>query len=966
MRAAAEPIALSPAPAVVPLALLPVRLETRYMTAADGSESLIVRVYPRLQIDSHEPALTADERAGGEAFWAAGATARLDPWSALCAAFGPSRAQWIVQATAGGDDPGDRDAQWTEAAQMTALPDFWVAIGYAGEDTYTATGSAITTPLQAGPKPGAVPTDGLHVDPGIAWMVDYEQALADGMAVAIPDPPDSLDYLIVVGVRGANDGSTGAALLAELLSHHQYTDGLAFVPQGTATKNSDAGRTGFTTDSPDPATTLALATGPAITTTGDGRDGSRMAAALGIEVSTFAHTEGADGTESLDAQAINAALYPATLGAALAHQTENAANLAGVRRHAIDWVRARGPLAALRLGTELVGVLPVLSLTTFDLAGDSAVSWIAIILNRLQELWTAAGARAVPSTIAGALTRTAVAQSVTARAAFDPAATAESFMGVGADAIAAERQAIQDAVTAAGLAVGLPGDLSWPDEIYVPAPQGDTSGIAAAGWPLSTPAGPLGLAPAAGSPLWSWLLAATTDAATLTAEAGRPDGDTLLYLVLRTALLATLAGGAPPSPVPALAPRGLLDGDPDAQPPDPLSEIYAAVAHLQDCDPAAVDRLVREHLGLVANRWDAWVTSIATLRLAEVRQAQDSNGIVIGGYGFVENLTRGGDSASSGFVAAPSVAQATTAAVLRSGQLNHELEDATDGAAPFAIDLSSARARVADQLLEGVHQGQRLGALLGYRFERALQESDSEFIAPLRTLAPLDAPALPLDGRDNAAAATDVVDGLQLVNRQHGPQGIPWGTRVGAYLLPQPTAGVRAALADLDTALDAVSDALLAEAVHQTTQRRPSRAAAALSAAADGQLTVPQADFLATPRTGTAITHRLMLTTSQAATGAWPQTPRALSTPSWRRGRRACCPTPRRSSSPPRSSIRTPARRSPAPTRSPRRSTRSGSARLTCSASPISLASCCTICAGAWLRGPPRPPAVPRSRSSRC
>ena len=40
----------------------------------------------------------------------------------------------------------------------------------------------------------------------------------------------------------------------------------------------------------------------------------------------------------------------------------------------------------------------------------------------------------------------------------------------------------------------------------------------------------------------------------------------------------------------------------------------------------------------------------------------------------------------------------------------------------LAIDLSSERVRLATWLLDGVRQGQPLGALLGYRFERRLQE----------------------------------------------------------------------------------------------------------------------------------------------------------------------------------------------------------------------------------------------------
>ena len=56
----------------------------------------------------------------------------------------------------------------------------------------------------------------------------------------------------------------------------------------------------------------------------------------------------------------------------------------------------------------------------------------------------------------------------------------------------------------------------------------------------------------------------------------------------------------------------------------------------------------------------------------------------------------------------------------------------------LAIDLSSERVRLATWLLDGVRQGQPLGALLGYRFERRLQEARKpQFISFFRELAPL-------------------------------------------------------------------------------------------------------------------------------------------------------------------------------------------------------------------------------------
>ena len=94
---------------------------------------------------------------------------------------------------------------------------------------------------------------------------------------------------------------------------------------------------------------------------------------------------------------------------------------------------------------------------------------------------------------------------------------------------------------------------------------------------------------------------------------------------------------------------------------------------------------------------------------------------------------------NQGHVHAPSLAQAATAAVLRSGHLAHRNE----ADSPFAVDLSSQRVRLALRLIDGVRAGQSLGALLGYRFERGLHEGHpglalDRHIATLRGLAPLD------------------------------------------------------------------------------------------------------------------------------------------------------------------------------------------------------------------------------------
>ena len=57
-------------PGDLPLVLLPVRLETRFFTLADGTIELRVRVFPdKIHLDSHEPDLTADEQTWGQHYW---------------------------------------------------------------------------------------------------------------------------------------------------------------------------------------------------------------------------------------------------------------------------------------------------------------------------------------------------------------------------------------------------------------------------------------------------------------------------------------------------------------------------------------------------------------------------------------------------------------------------------------------------------------------------------------------------------------------------------------------------------------------------------------------------------------------------------------------------------------------------------------------------------------------------------
>src|SRR5512134_2676348 len=92
-------------PADRPLALFPVRLETRFFRQPDGSSELRVRIYPdRIHIDSHEPDLTPAEEVWGKHYWTqvwrAGedAQAQSNAWRQLADRYDAQRAAWIVRA----------------------------------------------------------------------------------------------------------------------------------------------------------------------------------------------------------------------------------------------------------------------------------------------------------------------------------------------------------------------------------------------------------------------------------------------------------------------------------------------------------------------------------------------------------------------------------------------------------------------------------------------------------------------------------------------------------------------------------------------------------------------------------------------------------------------------------------------------------------------------------------------------
>ncbi|HEY6189580.1 MAG TPA: hypothetical protein VIW80_18145 [Pyrinomonadaceae bacterium] len=897
------------------------------------------------------------------------------------------------------DLPPDENFQtqqrpWGRPALTRILPERLVLLGYNnGVKTLDALGAAIPSDLIIGPDPDAAEADQIHIEDGelvvpepLRWMIDFEEALAKGMAFRINLTADQaqrgFDQLFVVGVNISSDLENSKKKLESLIAHHQASrKGLSIVGQGTPTNNTEADPSGYTwVESPDTSYDHFFGT----ETTDDStdwrlkRDGRWLANFLGVNPAILKDSVNYFAQDQAQARAMNTALWPATLGYFMDRMmapvfSDN--TIEQTRDFFTRFVSGRGPIPAVRVGKQPYGILPATAFSRMNWlkrsrrfenvtsaagTGFDFLSRLYAVLLKIDEQWTTLSQQAAfvgkagdPHQnlldVVGLHPTSAEFYNRYAQSA-DQILNQFRYYGLAGGFLAA---LIQFVYTQSGinLLATFGYTAARPEEVPEILHKFFLSNADRLAGPtvddkVLSETDPIRAYFANGDNYIDWLItAAKTSHDTLRRQEGFLNNRTpmaLLYLMLQhaldlsfvdTSIILHVNAGLMTADVAKTArmdprfihvqPAARDVGSPwqylyKAEPAITQSQSLSigdyiptvltvqrpylqtqieALQLLADAPTAQLERAFTEHIDCCSYRFDSWLLGLVHAQLALMRNFSSDgeesirDGSHLGVFGWVEDLRPENknlqpvqlpsdlaaifqkedepvlqrDPTNGGHILAPSLNHAVTAAVLRNGYISNASPSNPDA---FSINLTSERVRRALGIIEGIRNGQTLGALLGYQLERELHDQESLFlddiIFELRAAFPLVANKTGDTQPEEDAAiqsleARNVVDGLSLIAqvRKSGVRAYPFGLST----LPDiPNLTRRNAVNDavdrmFDTN-DAVADVAMAESVHQVVQGNYDRAAGTFDAYSKGNFP-PLPDVVQTPRSGVTLTHRV-------------------------------------------------------------------------------------------------------------
>ena len=225
-------------------------------------------------------------------------------------------------------------------------------------------------------------------------MLDFGRALEVGMAFRIDLTPQQaaagFTRIVVLGVRVSDAAAEGKKQLEKLIEDHLHSrTGFELLPQGTATNNTEDHSTGFNVHgNPDASFDTGFREQPAFAAEADPllrRDGEWFAQLLGISPALAQRIPNAGGRDQLEARAMNLALWPGTIGYMMRTMMAPVfaeSDIDTTRSYFTRYVTGRGPIPALRVGSQPYGILPVTSFNAVNWFDSDRFSHVAMFLDQ--------------------------------------------------------------------------------------------------------------------------------------------------------------------------------------------------------------------------------------------------------------------------------------------------------------------------------------------------------------------------------------------------------------------------------------------------------------------------------------------------------------------------------------------------------------------------------------------------------
>lgn len=329
-----------------------------------------------------------------------------------------------------------------------------------------------------------------------------------------------------------------------------------------------------------------------------------------------------------------------------------------------------------------------------------------------------------------------------------------------------------------------------------------------------------------------------------------------------------------------------------------MNAMRASFAALATNTVAELDMMFRTTLDSCTHRLDIWRLSLVNQRINVLRGITNgsvarSKGIYLGAYGWVENVKKKEkttdsaptsnfsgtiykESTNEGFIHAPSINQAITAAVLRSGYVNRA---EANNESPLSVNLSSERIRAALEIMEGMRNGQELAVLLGYEFERRVHElypiayGMDQYIEPLRKKYTLSNDITVQNVTPSEVAAIksrNVVNGIAIAKKyqeyynpanDNGTSQVLSQANITSTMVPPASETFKSFKKEIEwisNLMDAIGDISTSEGMFHIVQGNPVKSGAITDAISKGNL-MAEPDVIDTPKTGLPVTQRFTM-----------------------------------------------------------------------------------------------------------